>query len=427
MSTVVFVGNCQALALSGAYSMWIAPQRGETVHHIPAYEDADETAWERVRQADVVVLQVTDTEQKVSLTDLQTRGRVVMFPMVTGFFLWPFVGGAHPRDATIPSPLRKIFTGEFGDRWLDKRIAQGEDPQALCERYRDSNVVREGSLDRLMELVMLKQQERDARADMHLGDYIMAHLGSERLFLHVHHPDLGLFAQIVREVFPRIGCTSAEIEQALSHYRASPFPPEEHPIHPRIAEHLGLRWAHHDLRYRLPFGERATWDVFCQRYVAHDWNEPLQHCLARCHRDLPRNELETLASELEAASARYDSSEGYFGLCDTRWRLGDLRGSLEAVRRAVSVEPFALNFATRHAELLSANGYLDEGLAAAEDVVAWQPQYAQARILLFEIYDQLGRTRDALREARAALTLAPDHPHVVRRLAEFENALAGSR
>jgi tetratricopeptide (TPR) repeat protein len=278
----------------------------------------------------------------------------------------------------------------------------------------------------MVELVAMKQQERDARADMRLGDYIMTHLASEQVFVHIHHPNLGLFALMLREVFSRMGCSSAEIERALSHYRSSPFPVEELPIHPRIAEHFGLKWARDDLKYRFAFGERVTWDEYCQRYIAHDWSEHLQCCLARAHRDLPCAELEALATELETASARYDSSEGYFALSATRQRLGDLAGSLDAILLALRSDPLSVGYVTRHAELLLATGHMEEALAAAEDVVVWQPQFAPARIALLETHYRLGQRQEALQEARAAFALAPLHPHVVRRLEELEIASRGS-
>ncbi len=427
MTNVVFVGNCQAQALFGAYRDWIAPERDETVHYVPAYEDADEAAKDRIRQADVVALQVTDTEQKVSLADQQITGRVVMFPMVTAFFLWPFHNGSHPRDKDIPPTYYKTFTGECGDRWLDKRIARGDEPQAILERYRDLDVVKEANLDRLVELAATQQRQRDARADMGLGDYIMANLASEQVFEHMHHPNLRLFALMVREVFSRMDSSSAQIERALSHYRFSPLPAYGAPVHPRIAEHLGLKWASNDLQYRFVYGERVTWNQYCQRYIAHDWNEPLHRCLALARQDLSQAELEALAADLEAASARYESSEGYCTLSDTLQRLGDLTGSLAAIRRAVSLEPLWSEYAIRHAKLLVATGHLEEGMAAAEDVAAWRSQIPDARITLLEAYYKIGRIQDALQEARATFALHPSHPHVVRWLTFLEETSRDAR
>src|SRR5208282_3311914 len=102
MTNVVFIGNCQAQALFAAYRDWIGPERGETVQYVPAYEEDDEVAKDRIRHADVVALQVTDAEQKVSMADQQITGRVVLFPMVTAFFLWPFHNGSHPLEKHIP-------------------------------------------------------------------------------------------------------------------------------------------------------------------------------------------------------------------------------------------------------------------------------------------------------------------------------------
>jgi tetratricopeptide (TPR) repeat protein len=421
MTKIVFVGNCQADSLFRAYARWIAPERGETVHYVAAYAEADSAAREQIRRADIIALQITDSAQTVNLADLETNARIVMFPHVTAAFLWPFHGGTHPRNADIPQDYSKIFTGEFSDRWLNKRIARGDDPQTILARYRDPDVLTEAGLDRLVELVVMHQQQRDAVCDMRLGDRIMANLASERVFAHMHHPSLQLFAFMLCEVFSRMGCSSEQIERSLSHYRTTPFPPGDMPIHPRIAEHLGLKWACHDLRYQIPpFGEHVTWDQYCQRYVSHDWNEPLQRCLAVAKQNLPRAELETVASELETASARYEASEGYCTLSDIRRRLDDLTGSLEAIRRAISLDPFAWHYATRLARLLILTGQREEGLAAAKYVAAWNPEVAEVRIVLLETYAKLGSRQEALQEARAALAIVPDHPYVLHRLADLE-------
>ena len=321
----------------------------------------------------------------------------------------------------IPPQYNKIFTGVLSDRWLNKRIARGDDPQTILERYRDPDVVTEAGLDRLVELMVMHQQKRDELCDTRIGDYIMANLASDRLFTHMHHPSLELFALLLREVFTRMGCSSAQIEQAMSHHRVAPFAPWDMPIHPRIAEHLGLKWASHDLKYKLaPFGERVTWDQYCQRYVTHDWNEPLQRCLAVANQNLPRAELESLAGDLETAATKYEASEGYSTLSDLRRRLGDLSGSLAAIRDARSLEPLWWHYATRHAQLLILTGDLQEALAIAEDAATWHPREADARITLSEVYYRLGRKQDALQEVRAALVFVPDHPWLLQRQAELE-------
>jgi tetratricopeptide (TPR) repeat protein len=316
-----------------------------------------------------------------------------------------------------------MFTHEFSDRWLIRRIARGDDPRTILESYGDPGVVQEAGLDRMVELMALHQQKRDALCDMRLGDYIMANLASEQVFTHLHHPSLNVFALMLREVFARIGCSSAQIERALSHHRAAPFPPWEMPIHPRIAEHLGMKWVFRELKYRLPsFGDRVTWEQYCQRYVTLDWNESLQRCLARAGQDLPRAEQETLAAELETASARYDSTDGYCALSDLRRRLGDLTGSLAAIRHARSREPLWWHYATRHAQLLIRTGHLEEALVIAEDAASRHPEERDARITLFEVYHRLGRNQEALQEMRAALALIPTDPYVAQRFAQLESA-----
>jgi len=418
--SVVFVGNCQAESLAAVYRTWLAPQRGETAHWVPTFTNATEDGAARIRGADVIAMQVTDVDQVVSLADFRTNARIVRFPMITAFFLWPFSGGAHPADADIPAPYRKPFSHEFGDRWLDREIGQGADAQTLVDRYESLDVLAVVNLDRFVELGIATQKARDAQSDMSFCDCIMGQLAEHRPFIQPHHPSLEMFNRLARETYARIGCSQAEIDAALAHGRHSPFSLEEVPVHPRIAAYFGLRWAVPELKYHCPLGVRMTWVQFCRRYVAHDWGENLQRCLARATKTATTEEATELAAALEAAVSQYESAEGYGALGAIRRRLGQPDAALTAIEQALIADPMGWKYQVWRVHLLLALGRLTDALAAAEDVAAWQPHVVDAVLALAEAHFQLGDAERAACIARRVLATNPTHPYVLAKVEAFE-------
>jgi Polysaccharide biosynthesis enzyme WcbI len=421
MRNIVFIGNCQAWMVFNVYRLHIAPKRAETVDYVPAYEDADAAAMERINSADLIVFQVTDVVQKVPMP---TGIRVVLFPHVTAFFLWPFFEGKHPCDADIPAQYRRPFTHAYGDKWLDREISRGADPSSLAARYRDLDVVKVTNLDRRIELCVAAQRARDVRADTRFGDCITDRLTSEYVFTHPHHPSAALCRIMAREVFSRMDCGTQEIEAALLTCRHTLFPYWQIPVHPGIADHLRLAWASPDRKYSFAFGERVTWSEYCDRYVAHDWGRELQDCLARAQQseDLSRADLTSLAAEMETAASRYASADGLFALSKIRARLGDVDGAIEAATSALGSAPYAWYYQTHLALLLSEAGRLDEALTVAEDVVEWMLHLPDPHITLAIVQKRRGCREAMRRAARAALAIAPDNARARRVLADAEMA-----
>jgi tetratricopeptide (TPR) repeat protein len=418
-TSVVFVGNCHAESLTYVYATLIAPRRGETVHWVPAYKTATGTSLARIQSADVIAVQVMSGDQTINLSDFRTNARVVPFPFITAFFLWPFCYGAHPADADIPAPYHKPFTNEFGDKWLDQEIRDGADRQTLVDRYECLDISALVNLDRMVELGIAAQKARDLRSDMSFNDYIMSQLTEHRPFIQPHHPDLEMFNRLARETFARIGCTPVEIEAALAHRRYVPGSAQEVPIHPRIVEHFGLRWAPPDLRYISAFGERMTWTQFCRRYVAHDWSERLQTCLARATEVTTTDEAAILATELEGAAREYDSAEGYSALSDLWRRLGRLDAALDAIERALISNPTVWPCSIRRVDLLLAMERPADALAVAQDLAVSLPEIPDAYISLFEAHRQLGDVQEAATIAAAAAAIFPDHSYIAGRAAQL--------
>src|SRR4051812_20201356 len=92
MRKVVFIGNCQGRRLQEFYRDNLSYLTGDVTDFIVGYEALDQRGYELLKSADVVVAQATDSERHVDVRTVDTPGTIILFPNVTGAFLWPFSG-----------------------------------------------------------------------------------------------------------------------------------------------------------------------------------------------------------------------------------------------------------------------------------------------------------------------------------------------
>ena len=119
----VFIGNCQAEVLWRAFQNGPGYRNDHTSDYIRSYVEADAAVAKRLAVADVIAMQVTDRDQKVTFHGAPTTARIVQFPMLTAFFLWPYFDGCtmgqkHPRRLcqAIPKLLRRQMAGQRNRR-----------------------------------------------------------------------------------------------------------------------------------------------------------------------------------------------------------------------------------------------------------------------------------------------------------------------
>jgi hypothetical protein len=85
---IVFIGNCQVVALSTIYQTFVVPHTGDEVQCLGC-NDTSADNLRSIETADVVVEQVFDVKQGIDLDTLALRGKRVRVPVVGAPFLWP--------------------------------------------------------------------------------------------------------------------------------------------------------------------------------------------------------------------------------------------------------------------------------------------------------------------------------------------------
>jgi Polysaccharide biosynthesis enzyme WcbI/Tetratricopeptide repeat len=276
MRKVVFIGNCQAVALCQLYQRFAVPESPESAVWIASYGEASSEARQQIADADALVVQILDFEQRIG--DIESNASKYAFPHVYAPFLWPHAGEEHPLNKAFP-PFSAAgpYSAEEGDRYLNRMIRAGVDPDEAVDRYLAEDVVNTAHVGRLYEMSMDRQRKRDQVCGVDTVSLIERYLPDEQLFRTVNHPEKRILGYLAVELFEQLGVRSDIREKWMEGRLPDTAPPHDMPVHPSVAKHFGLRWAGPDARYIFHHEGRYTFEEWARRYARFEWSPVLEH------------------------------------------------------------------------------------------------------------------------------------------------------
>ena len=430
MTTLSFIGNCQAFMLADFYKRVIASDKGDVVRRFDFNLPMTNEDRAFVAKSDIVVIQKVEWPTQIRCNDLQITGRAVEFPQVGISFLWPF---GYKDD----------FKAEEAEDQIDLSGGQPS-PQAhgivqvrrLLQRDRPADQIVDeyvaldfGSiidLDRFFELAAQKQKQRDAATGFNLMDYIQEALRKDLLFYTPTHFTPYMMKQIVRELFPRLDLSKKEVERVAKLPRTSDVRAGySYPVHPSIARHFGLTYITDDTKYQFRSGERFTFREYVSRIVKGSFSVKLRQANIKLRTVM--NQVGETAETIRFVKEGLADSVGAAGteaaLSRILFSQGDKEESLQALQRAFDLAPeypdYALHLSIRLVDMRrisEAEEVLVRGLAFSfEDVPL-------LRHHTFFLQKQL-RFAESLVSARQAFQIDPADEHVARMLTHALNVL----
>ena len=382
---VVLVGNCQMQAMTQLYKRFVAPRTGDQLTYIQSYQELSAESRTAIEQADLFVEQLFDLKQEADFAGISTSAERLFIPMVTGGFLWPFAGQAHPKNAGVPFLPGGPYGGEASDSYLNRLIAAGVEPEEAVETYTNLDVRKRMNLDRLFELVMDRQRSRDELAGYDIAGLIEQHFRTEQVFLSPYHPNRRIAVALATRFFEQMGADRSDVDLMTRRTRITPFPKGELPIHPAVQRHFGLEYVAPDRRYRFMNEGFFTFREYALRYMRYEWNETLEEGMSLVH-----------AGKMDEARAPLTA-----GI---------------ALDPQTAAGHHALSHVLRH------QGHLNDAVAMAERAVAIEPDAAPYHASLGALFRQLGRLDDADRAYRTAIETDPSEPHYLTLAAHLAHA-----
>ena len=403
--------------------------------------------------------------------------------MVLAGFIWPYANEAHVQNVAQPPFSDGPYPSQLSDSYLNRLITKGVPPEEALEQYLALDIGRATHVDRVFELYMDRQRERDAKTGFDLAPAIEAHIRTEPLFLTPHHPNARLFGIVAQQLFESMKVPGDMIETAIASLRRTPFPPDELPIHPGIIRHFGLTFADAETRYSYFDEGRFTFSEYVLRYMRYESNHDLregialatdgdpQRVLGSLERGLQRSpgslrglrakgmvldrlgrRDEALTAYREAIAAGPDETEGHIALARFLLGSGDIAGARFEARKAVALDPLdaaahaalaevevraddaaALPPAREAARLIPGRtdyqqrlgialmlaGDLDEARRETEKLLLMEPAMADPRNLLAEIHETQGRRAAAIAVLLEGIALGIENGQTYSLLGNF--------
>jgi Flp pilus assembly protein TadD len=314
--------------------------------------------------------------------------------MTLGAFLWPYATESHIHNQVYdfaPHYGDGPFPEESGDNYMNRMIASGTPTDAAVSRYLALDIAKQANLDRLLELHLAAQRQRDEIAGIEVADIIEAYFCKERLFASRGHPHLRLYTALAMGVFRKLGFAESAIEEGTA--RMPDGWPDHYtvPMHPRLIEHYRLEWLQPDATYFDYWSGPRTFRQWCRQYMDYDWNRDLHEGIFLVYHPERGDPLPYLERGLVRAPS---SPVGLRTMADLLMRRGHPDEAEAAMRQASRLDP--ADALPRLAALLWELGKLDEAEATLRSVIARLPKQSRGYISLAEFLRVRGRGTEAL-------------------------------
>lgn len=261
-----FIGNCQAQVLQRALRRIAPADRIHSFYHfyeMSAHER--ETARADLDQCDDLLIQDIQNSDDYPLRDaIRSDTRVIRFPFLWFAAPWPYDDFNGLRDIGARSQDDpSLHTVTYYDGVLGRLRRSGLEPQARVAAYRALDLPGLVRPERVLDFEARRLEALDARFGIEIGKFILDSFRNQPLFHTINRPCGILLAMLLEHLL-------AELNIGLS----LPSVPEldeldriQVPIHPKVAEALGMTWVHAGRTYKVD-GHILDWEGYVRAYIA---------------------------------------------------------------------------------------------------------------------------------------------------------------
>jgi hypothetical protein len=275
---VVLYGNCQILFLAHQLAVADPHSRGYLcmLNYAPPGSDID---WPQAEALSRCKLYLEQYEYlpphgvRAQLRDaLLPQCPRLVFPPLVLEAPWPF----GTNDARLP-PDERFVWGRYpiGDAIGMEVAAMGLDADAAVAKYMSLSRERMPDLRHVLEHNFARIEHRDQSSDVVIGDHVRAHFRERHLFWTTGHVSKDLIIELGQRLYMAcVPLLKGDPAWGLEHLRSSldhhpGMGDVQLPVHPDVAQVLGLNWCTPDLRYRW-YDQQWTFEEYLRRYLTGD-------------------------------------------------------------------------------------------------------------------------------------------------------------
>lgn len=278
--TVLVFGNCQAPFVAQALGQLddLADEfRFVTANSFvfPGESGARPVPDALVRDTAFVLVQHEDRADNPALASLLERlpaaCPILRFPALLMTSPWPFEC-PEPRGHPEPGYFWKRFP--FGDMIGLEIAGTGLFGPAAVAAYLDVSEAKMPDLRVRLQRDLERMRRQDERCDVRMADFLESRFREEHLFWVNGHVSSSGVAELARRIAaaarPVLGGSETGFEARLPAISAiGGMGGLQHPIHPLVADALGLRFWYPGMKFRW-YDREWTFYEYIERYIAYD-------------------------------------------------------------------------------------------------------------------------------------------------------------
>ncbi len=270
---VLFYGDCQAhllcaclRSLPGFEKLFQAERFLDFVY--PGSEGMAAPPAELLERCEVLIIQKAAKRPDPDYAErLASRGaKIIRFPTTTCPPLWPQECPDKRNRTESKYPFGRY---PHGDRVLLDLMAQGKSEEEIVEEYLAADVASLFNVERVMDYWRFTLAALDAHSDIKAAAFLQKNFRTKRLFYTRNHPSPGLTYFLLQEIIRRAWGEGTPFPHVLF---AASLPMDQYmaPIHPSVAQALGLKWCGEETLHRHFDNGWFTHREFARRYVRYE-------------------------------------------------------------------------------------------------------------------------------------------------------------
>jgi Polysaccharide biosynthesis enzyme WcbI len=257
LKTMIVYGNCQAQAITAVLSNDPVASSLFRVVYVRSFEHPSEA---NKQPADEELANCALLCEQHDRLPFPYRNRLpsncvtVKFPSVDFNLLWPF-NSVNPYNKAAP-PEYPLGPFPYGDRVILNCVEMGMKREDILDYYLTRWDEYQIDLERLAKIEASRLAARDARCDVQMSSWVLERFRTQRLYWTINHPTSTLLRELLERLFHACAKAQPAIEDVdVDTTLKANFPPRGPlgvvaiPVHPKVAEQLGLDWYNGEERY----------------------------------------------------------------------------------------------------------------------------------------------------------------------------------
>jgi Polysaccharide biosynthesis enzyme WcbI len=264
---VLIIGNCQAqtvyegLMRTGGFNRRLNVK----YHFVGLQHNLHELGKVELESSDVLLVQdIKDWESYPLRQHIDEAVRIVKFPLLHFASLWPFDHYNGPGDKEAYDREWPNLTFLYQDGLLARLRREVPDREQRLAAYRSLSVDGVINFVRLHEFEKRRLVATDKQFALQIGEFILENFTRKQLFYTTNHPNAEIMTMLIQYLLRQLDIHEAYRPTAILDHLGR----LQVPVHPKVAEALGVKWANENTRYCYG-GEEITWETYVRRYIDH--------------------------------------------------------------------------------------------------------------------------------------------------------------